>query len=47
MDVADEIAGELLRAARKRLALSQLEAAGRLDVSMVTYQRWEQGKADP
>jgi transcriptional regulator with XRE-family HTH domain len=38
---------ELLRAARHHFDLSQLEAAELLKVSIVTYQRWEQGKAKP
>src|SRR5579884_443711 len=39
--------GDTLREARKHLGLSQMEAAEMLDVSLVTYQRWEQGKARP
>ena len=36
-----------LVAARKRLHLSQMEAAERVNVGIVTYQRWETGKAEP
>ena len=38
---------DTLREARKHLGLSQMEAAELLEVSLVTYQRWEQGKAHP
>lgn len=38
---------EFLVAARGRLHLSQLEAAERVNVGLVTYQRWEAGKAKP
>src|SRR5579884_2916926 len=38
---------DTLREARKHLGLSQMEAAELLEVSLVTYQRWEQGKARP
>ena len=36
-----------LVAARKELHLSQMEAAERVNVGIVTYQRWETGKAEP
>lgn len=36
-----------LIAARKKLHLSQMEAAERVNVGIVTYQRWETGKAEP
>jgi transcriptional regulator with XRE-family HTH domain len=39
--------GEKLREVRSYLGLSQEEAAEMLAVSLVTYQRWEQGKARP
>jgi transcriptional regulator with XRE-family HTH domain/tetratricopeptide (TPR) repeat protein len=38
---------ESLIAARNQMHLSQMEAAERLDVDLVTYQRWEQGKTRP
>lgn len=38
---------EQLIAARERRHLSQAEAAERLNVGLVTYQRWEQGKRKP
>src|SRR5579884_4134334 len=38
---------DTLREARKHLGLSQMEAAELLEVSLVTYQRCEQGKARP
>jgi transcriptional regulator with XRE-family HTH domain len=42
-----ELDGDTLRAARRYLDLSQLEAAEQLHISAITYQRWEQGKAKP
>jgi len=36
-----------LVAAREKLHLSQMEAAERVNVGIVTYQRWETGKAKP
>jgi transcriptional regulator with XRE-family HTH domain len=42
-----ELDGDMLRAARRYLDLSQLEAAEQLHISAITYQRWEQGKAKP
>ncbi|HEU5376677.1 MAG TPA: helix-turn-helix transcriptional regulator [Ktedonobacteraceae bacterium] len=38
---------EQLIAARVRMHLSQLEAAERVNVGLVTYQRWERGKRRP
>lgn len=38
---------EQLIAARENLHLSQLEAAGQLNVGLVTYQRWETGRTKP
>src|SRR5690348_13114801 len=38
---------ERLIAAREQMHLSQLEAAEYLNVGVVTYQRWEAGKARP
>ncbi len=38
---------ERLIAARERKHLSQMEAAERVNVGLVTYQRWETGKAKP
>jgi transcriptional regulator with XRE-family HTH domain len=38
---------EQLIAARERKHLSQLETAERVNVGLVTYQRWEAGKAKP
>jgi transcriptional regulator with XRE-family HTH domain len=38
---------DLLIAARERMHLSQGEAAERVNVGLVTYQRWEAGKAKP
>ena len=38
---------EQLIAAREQRHLSQAEAAERLNVGLVTYQRWEQGKRKP
>jgi transcriptional regulator with XRE-family HTH domain len=42
-----ELDGIMLRAARRYLDLSQLEAAEQLPISAITYQRWEQRKAKP
>lgn len=39
--------GETLREAREYLALSQTEAAELLEVTLVTYQRWERGETRP
>jgi transcriptional regulator with XRE-family HTH domain len=36
-----------LIAAREQMHLSQLEAAERLQVGLVTYQRWEAGRRKP
>lgn len=40
----ERIAGRM-RSARKRLGISQEEAAHRLDVSLRTYARWERGES--
>ena len=37
---------EEIREARRKLGLSQVEIARRLDVDVVTWNRWERGRQD-
>lgn len=46
-DVADEVAGSLLRSARGRLGLSQTAFAALLDIAQPTLSAYEAGRRQP
>jgi putative transcriptional regulator len=46
-DEATQEAARYTRRIRKRLGLTQVEFARRIDVSLITVQQWEQGKQRP
>jgi len=41
------LAGDLIREARRRAALTQAELAGRVGTTQSVIARWESGRADP